>query len=101
MGTPLVGVNSVEDLRAYRFASAAEMGLDTINQVMARDLEMANAAQLDAIRLVAEPLTEQSRVYGTSYSLPLVKSDEFGEGQAKKASVGSTVSFPLDRFTRP
>ncbi len=98
--TALVGINSVEDLRAYRFASAAELGLDTINQVISADLAETNAKMLDAIRLLAEPVTEQCRIYGTSYSVPMTENDEFGEARSKKARPGSQVDFPLKRFTQ-
>lgn len=98
--TALTGINSVEDLRAYRFASAAEMGLDTINAVITADLAETNAKMLDAIRLLAEPVTEQGRIYGTSYSVPMQEVDEFGEARSRKARPGSEVDFPLKRFTQ-
>jgi hypothetical protein len=96
--TPLVGIKSVEDLRAYRFASAAELGLDTINQVMQRDLALVNAQMNDAIGLLASPLTEQTRIYGTSYKLAMQEVDEHGVPDSKKAQPGVTVGFPLRRF---
>lgn len=96
--TPLTGISSVEDLRAYRFASAAEMGLDTINAVLERDLAAVNASMLDAVSLIAEPVTEQSRIYGTSYRYAMQEVDEHGVPQTKKAQPGQTVSFPLRRF---
>lgn len=96
--TPLVGIKSVEDLRAYRFASAAEMGLDTINAILERDLAAVNAAMLDAVSLIAEPVTEQQRIYGTSYRYAMQEVDEHGVPDSKKAQPGQTVSFPLRRF---
>jgi hypothetical protein len=98
--TALTGINSVEDLRAYRFASATELGLDTINAVITADLAETNAKMLDAIRLLAEPVTEQGRIYGTSYSVPMQEVDEFGEARSRKARPGSQVDFPMKRFTQ-
>lgn len=96
--TPLIGVSSVEDLRAYRFASAAEMGLDTINDILNRDLAAVNASMTDSLRLIAEPLTEQTRIYGTSYKRAMQEVDEHGVPDSKKAQPGQTVGFPLKRF---
>lgn len=96
--TTLVGIKSVEDLRAYRFASAAEVGLDTINRVMEADLAAVNASMNDAVSLIAEPVTEQSRIYGTSYRHTMQEVDEHGVPDSKKAQPGQTVSFPLRRF---
>ena len=76
--TTLVGIKSVEDLRAYRFASAAEVGLDTINSILERDLAAVNASMNDALSLIAEPVTEQSRIYGTSYRHAFQEVDEHG-----------------------
>lgn len=98
--TPLVGIKSVEDLRNYRFASAAEFGLDTINRVIERDLAAINASMSDAIGLLADPLTEQSRIYGTSYRHAMQEVDEHGVPDSKKAQPGQTVSFPIRRFAQ-
>ncbi len=96
--TPLVGIKSVEDLRAYRNASAASMGLDTINQVMLADLAMVNQNMNDALGLLSAPVTEQTRIYGTSYKHAMQETDEHGVPDSKKASPGQTVGFPLRVF---
>lgn len=92
------GINTIEDLRLVKYASAAEFGLDTINKVLQQDLANFNAAMNDQIKLLAEPLTEQSRVYGTSGSLQFDELDEFGVPVSRKNPVGETVSFPLRFF---
>jgi hypothetical protein len=52
----------------------------------------------DSLGLISEPITEQSRVYGTSYRLAMQEVDEHGSPDSKKAQPGVTVSFPLRRF---
>ena len=96
--TPLVGVSSVEDLRAFRFASAASVGLDTINDILNRELAALNNSMTDGLRLLADPLTEQQRIYGTSYRRAMQEVDEHGVPDSKKAQPGQTVGFPLRRF---
>lgn len=98
--TPLVGIKSVEDLRAYRFASAASVGLDTINDVLVADLEAVNASMNDALALISKPFTEQTAIYGTSYRLAMQEVDEHGVPDSKKAQPGQTVGFPLRRYTQ-
>jgi hypothetical protein len=92
------GTYSLEDLRQQRFASAAEFGLDTINKVLQADLLYYNAQVQDQLQLLAEPLTEQSRVYGASASNPMVEVDEYGVAPSHETLVGTTISFPLKLY---
>lgn len=89
------GINSIDDLRLVKYASAADFGLDTINKVLQQDLANFNAAMNEQLKFLAEPLSEQSRVYGTSGSLQFDELDEFGVPVSRKNTVGETVSFPL------
>jgi hypothetical protein len=92
------GIYSLEDLRAVKYASAAEFGLDTINKTLQAELANYNAQMREQMMLLAEPLTEQSRIYGTSGIALMAEVDEFGKGVSQKDSVGVTVSFPLKVF---
>lgn len=89
------GSYSLADLLQQRFASAAEFGLDTINEVLQRDLANYNSQVTDQMALFAEPLTKQSRIYGVSASVSMVEVDEFGAPPTQKNLPGLTVSFPL------
>lgn len=93
------GINSVSDLLSYRFASAAEVGLDTINTVIQKDLAYHNAIVADALRLLADPTSDQRRIYGTSAALPMTEVDEFGKAVPRKNKPGVAVDFPLRRFS--
>ena len=92
------GLFSINDLRQVNYASAMKYGLDTINQVLAADLAQYNAAVAEQMRFLAEPLTEQARVYGTSAKIDMTEMDEFGRPISKKNVVGQTVAFPIKTF---
>jgi len=92
------GLFSISDLRSVTYASAMKYGLDTINQVLAADLAQYNAMVTEQMAFLADPLTEQARVYGTSAKIDMVEMDEYGRPVTKKNSVGQTVAFPIKTF---
>lgn len=92
------GTYSLADLRKYRFASAAEFGLDTINKVVSDELAYWNANVNEQMNFLAEPLTEQSRIYGTSAKVAMQELDEFGRAKTQKNLPGQTVSFPIRTY---
>lgn len=92
------GTYSLDDLLQQRFASAAEFGLDTINEVLQRDLANYNSQVLDQMTLFSDPLTKQSRIYGVSAAVSMVEVDEFGVAPSQKNLPGVTVSFPLRMY---
>ena len=94
------GMYNLDDLRAARFSSAAEFGLDTINEILQRDLANFNAQMTDQLTLLADPLTVQSRIYGTSAAQAMVEMDEFGAAPSRKQLPGETVSFPLRLYAQ-
>jgi len=93
------GINSVDDLRAVKYASAAEFGLDTINKVLQADLDYFNGEVTRQLEWLCKPVTEQSMVYGTSAKIEMTEVDEYGVAPSRKNSVGQTVSFPLRLFS--
>lgn len=93
------GSYSIDDLMAQRFASAADFGLDTINKVLQADLDYYNAEVTEQLRILAEPVTEQQRIYGTSAMVDMVEIDEFGAAPSKKNLTGVTCGFPLRLFS--
>lgn len=92
------GTYSIAQLRAARFASAAEFGLDTINDVLQLDLSRFNAYVTDELGLMADPLEVQSRIYGTSATHTMVEVDPYGTAPSLRKLPGVTVSFPLRLF---
>jgi len=97
--TALTGTYSVDDLLAVRYASAAEFGADKIFDALKADLSFYNGMVKEQLSLLAEPLTEQSRVYGGSTLHQMTQVDEFGVAPSQKAHVTSDVSFPLRLFS--
>jgi len=89
---------SLDDLRAVKYASAASFGLDTINSVLQADLAQYNAMVSESLAWLAEPVTEQQRVYGTSAQIDMFEIDEFGKPVGGKNIVGETVAFPIRNF---
>jgi hypothetical protein len=92
------GTYSLNDLLAVKNASAAEFGLDTINQVFQADLAYYNGLVNEQVGYFAERGTEQSRIYGTSGKIDMMEVDEFGAAPSGKLSTGVTVSFPLKLY---
>ena len=90
-----MAINSINDLKAVTHASAADFGIDTINKILSADLAQYNAMLVEQMAYLAEPVTVQSRTFGTSATLDMIEIDEFGRAVSKKASVGETVSFPI------
>ena len=97
--TSLTGTFSVDDLLAVRNASAAEFGMDKINQALQADLSFYNNLVSEQMSLFAENLTEQSRVYGASVLHQMSEVDEFGVAPSKKGYSTGDVSFPLRLYS--
>lgn len=93
------GTFSVDDLLAVRYASAAEFGADKIFDALKNDLAFYNGMVTEQMGIMAEVLSEQSRVYGGSTLHKMVQVDEFGKAASQKAFVTSDVSFPLRLFS--
>lgn len=90
--------NSLQDLRANRFTSVAAFGLDTINEILQRDLSNHNAIAAELLSELAEPTTDRQRIYGTSSDNDMQETDEFSQIATIKNSTGSTVAFPLKSY---
>jgi hypothetical protein len=100
MATP-VGTYTLSDLRANRFQSAVEFGLDNINAILQRDLAATNEIVAELQGELADRSTDKQRVYGASIDGDMVKVDEFARSATKKPAVGSGVGFPLNNFQYP
>lgn len=89
------GSYSIEDLRKNRFQSIVQYGVDTINQVLQRDLEYANSLLTERLADLAETSSDLQRIYGVSGKIRPVKVDEFGRAPTRKDQGGVTVAFPM------
>lgn len=89
------GSYDINSLRAVRFQSAAEFGLETINDVLQADLDAHNRIMQDLIGEFCEITTDRQRIYGTSGDGEMVRVDEYGRSPTQKRLTGTTVGFPL------
>lgn len=99
MANSLTGTYSVDDLLAVRLASAANFGTDKIFNALQADMDFYNGLVREQLSLMAENVTEQTRIYGGSNLHRMTQVDEFGVAPSKKAYVTSDVSFPLNLFS--
>jgi hypothetical protein len=92
------GTYDITDLQAARFTTAADFGLDTIQAVLADDLQKHNMLVTEMVSDLCEVTTDRQRIYGTSVSGSMVEVDEYGKAPTQKNLVGSAVGFPLRKF---
>lgn len=89
------GTQDISTLLATRFQSAAEFGLDTIQQILAADVAAHNAIVQEMVSGLCDVTTDRQRRYGTSVSGQMVEVDEYGRSQTQVDRPGATVGFPL------
>lgn len=95
---PPTGQYTIDDLLAARFQSAAEFGLDTIAEVLMRDVAAHNAIVQDMLTELCSFSTDRQRKYGTSVSGSMTEVDEHGRAPTSKVRAGATCGFPLRQF---
>jgi hypothetical protein len=93
-----VGTYDISTLLATRFQSAAEFGLDTIQQVLEADLAAHNAIVAGMVDEMCEITPDRQRKYGSSADGEMVEVDEYGRAPTQAPRVGATVGFPLRLF---
>lgn len=99
--TTVTGTLDIASLKAARFQSAAEYGLDKIQAVLEADVAAHNAIVTDMMQEMCEVTTDRQRLYGTSADGDMIEVDEFGRGPTQKPQTGATVGFPLKLFQYP
>jgi hypothetical protein len=95
------GTLTLADLQANRFQTVfGAYDANTIIQVLQRDLDAHNVVVRSLVTELCEISTDRQRIYGTSADGEMNEADEFDRGVAYKNTGGSTVAFPLRKFTR-
>lgn len=92
------GTLDISKLKAARFQSAAEYGLDTIQQVLEADIEAHNDIVTEMVQDMCELTTDRQDIYGTSAEGEMVEVDEYGRAPTQESAPGSTVAYPLRLF---
>lgn len=93
-----VGIYDIQSLLAIKFQSVKAFGLNTIQDVIQRDLEMHNQLVTDMVGSLCETTTDAQRTYGTSSQNSMQEVDEYGRANTVRMDVGDTVGFPLRRY---
>lgn len=96
--TTNTGTYDISSLLNFRGTSAAEFGIDTIAQVLQRDLAAWNALIAEMVSDMCGLTTERNKVYGTGAAGEMQETDEYGKTSTQRAEVGDTVAFPLRLF---
>lgn len=89
----------MSDLRAVRFSTAAQYGLNTINDVLQQDLANWENQVRESLGLFIETGTDRQRIWGSSATIDMALVDEYGKARTKKQLTGNTVAFKLNRYT--
>jgi hypothetical protein len=100
MATP-IGTYTLSDLRANRFQSVTDFGIDNINLILQRDLAAHNEIVGELMSELADRTTDKQRIYGASIDGDMVEVDELARSATKKPAVGSGVGFPLKNYQYP
>lgn len=93
-----VGTYTIADLLAVKFQSLKAFGLNTIAEVVQRELALHNDLVNEMVGGLCEVTSDAQRIYGTSLDGTMVKVDEFGRAPTVKQDFGDTVGFPLERL---
>ena len=93
-----VGSYDISSLLAARFQSVAEFGMETIQQVLAADIEAHNTIVQEMVGEMCEVTTDRQRIYGTSTDGEMIEVDEYGRAPTQADRPGATVAFPLKQF---
>ena len=96
--TTQTGTLDIASLKAARFQSVAEYGLDTIQTILENDVAAHNEAVNLMMNDMCEVTTDRQRLYGTSANGEMVEVDEYGRSVTQKPLTGATVGFPLKLF---
>lgn len=92
------GTLDIGTLFAATTQSAAEFGLNTMQDILAADQEAHNALMRNALGEIAVIGTDRQRVVGSSNAGKLIKVDEYGRVPTQRSIPPDTVGFPLHKF---
>ena len=92
------GTLTIDSLLAVEHQSAADFGLDRINEVLAADLDAHNQIVEDMVTDLCDVTTDKQRIYGSSQKGTMTEVDEFGRSRTVDVQPSSSVGFPLRKF---
>jgi len=94
------GIYSISDLLKVKNASAADFGIETINNTIQAETAYTNNYVNEMLADLAQPTTNQIEVWGGNSAHLMTEVDELGEALPQKQTVGINAAAPLKRFTQ-
>jgi len=92
------GTHTIQDLLDVEHQSVAEFGLNTVEEVIQRDLQEHRELTEEMVTELAEPTTDRQRIYGAGGNTELEEVDEYGRGTTQEDHKSGEVAFPLRKF---
>lgn len=92
------GTMTLADLRENRFQSVIAFGMDTIREVLDRDLAIHNRLVEAALGAYCALTADRQRIYGTSGDTDMIPADEFSRVPTQKVVTGLTMGFAMRRW---
>ena len=96
--TQTTGLYSLQDLLAVRNASAAQFGLDNINQTVQAETAYANRAVDEMLADLCQPMNVQSAIWGGGGLVNMEEMDEYGVPLPGHNAPGITAQFPIRMY---
>lgn len=93
-----VGLFTIDDLIATRFANAKTFGLSTIAEVLAADLAAHNAIVSSMVSELCDITGDARRITGGSNTANMTEVDPLGRAPSQKDVSGFECAFPLKMF---
>ena len=94
------GTLTLADLLEVRQASVVEYGIDTITEIIQRDLANHNREVDDLLLMFTETTSDMQRATGTSVSGGFRNLSEWARDEAQKVAPGDKVGFPMEKYGR-
>lgn len=95
------GTYDISTLLATRNQSAAQFGLDTIQDILQANIAAHNAIVREMLADLAEVSVDRQRIYGTSASGAMMEVDEYSRGPTQREAPGAQAAFPLKLYQFP
>jgi hypothetical protein len=92
------GSLTIDDLLTVQHQSAADFGIDTIQEVLEADINAHNQIVTELVMGMAEVTTDRQRIYGASQDGEMIETDETGRAPTQPVTHGDSVGFPLRQF---
>lgn len=98
---PDTGTHDIQSLLDVEHQSVADFGLQTVREVLQRDLDAHRELTAEMTEWFAEESTDRQRIYGASQQTEMQEVDEYAEGYTQESHESGETAFPLRKFVHP